>query len=559
MFRFSCAVLFIFGALAFASPDSHWERVLENRYASKQACHVSLADAFGPSLGTYDAVKWDGWFHPAAAEKLEFIRNLYAVTGGDTFSFDPKKIRRATRKDIGVWAWSDDTAEGRNWRLQLHKQALTTWSSTAFSFQSLSVVPARLTALGFDGFSSLYYLTSGAGNWRRGAKLVKALVPLNLRECLGDSEWHELGELANFAVADMSQRQILRAVAEQQRMRYAHHLQSLDAGEMEIRRIVTVARNNPNSINPLEAKLAQVAVLSALTRRYIHFDVWTSRSTHLDIRKALINFANNYRTKNFFTEPFLNEFVHQSIANYLSADTLLGETHLFGYQEEVWPLSPNPMNPQYLMDEDSNGEGAGMAYGALQATGRLAQLKHRQVKHWMFQNIEVLSMDLLAQYGAFLKLNLPIGVVQVPEKNGSTGGFPYMITDEFGNEWPILLEGVGVPKELKKFVPGSYFNSNTFFNELDLRPVVGMDYESKLGRHGSQIALPKLSLGFSTHTNRTGFIGGELGWDYQDFKKLSDYERDGAPILELFRRALADDIGFMNADVGKLPSRASAP
>jgi hypothetical protein len=490
----------------------------------------------------FDAIRWQGYFPPASPQLIGSILEQYEQYGKNPPDFSTRKLRKARAHDITEWACTYEGAKEtpRQFRLR----STNAWNAT-LTPPAASRLSAKIAGLGYDGFSPLHWFTSGAGNWRRGGGLVKANLPLNLQQVVTPELWEEVVALSNFVSSDHAHRRDIygKAVAKQPSYLQYLHVQDIEPAEKRMREIILEAKSSTVAINPLEAKLAQVAVLSAVTRRYIHFDVWSSRATHSEIQAALIDFKENYQYKLFVEDEALNSVIHDMIERYIAASELLNETHLFGYQVEVWPLSPDALNPQMLFDEAANGEGAGRAYTVMDVTGRRAQLKARGVQHWMFQNIEVLSMDLLAQYGAFLKLDKPVGVVVVPVKDGYTGGFPYVEEIDDGS-LVRLYEGIGVPKELSASSPGDYFNTNTIFHSLDLNDVDSLDFEpNKPGRRGGRVTLAKISLALLTHTNRTGLIGDDIGNGYQNFKYLTDYAKDGVATLQLFREALIRELG----------------
>lgn len=496
----------------------------------------------------FDAIRWDGYFPPASPQLIGSILDQYEQYGKNPPDFSKRKLRKARASDISEWACTYDGATETP--KEFRARSVNAWNATQTPSAAASFA-SRIASLGYDGFSPLHWFTSGAGNWRRGGGLVKANLPLNLHQVVTPALWEEVVALSNFVSADHAHRRDIYSLALENKPSYLKHLhvQDIEPAEKRMREIIMEAKSSTVAINPLEAKLAQVAVLSAVTRRYIHFDVWSSRATHQEIQAALIDFKANYHYKVFVDDKEINSIIHDMIERYIAASELLNETHLFGYQVEVWPLHPDATNPQMLFDEAANGEGAGRAYTVMNVTGRRAQLKARGVQHWMFQNIEVLSMDLLAQYGAFLKLGKPVGVVVVPEKDGYTGGFPY-IEEIDGSSLVRLYEGIGVPKELREGKPGDYFNTNTIFHSLDLNDVNSLDFEpNKPGRRGGRVTLAKISLALLTHTNLTGLIGDDIGNGYQNFKYLTDYAKDGVATLQLFRQALIRELGAMRSNV----------
>jgi hypothetical protein len=491
-----------------------------------------------------DAVRWDGYFPRASQQLIGSILDQYKQYGKNPPDFSTRKLRKAQASDISKWACTYEGATKTP--SEFRNRSVEAWGANQTP-PAAALLAKKIATLGYDGFSPLHWFTSGAGNWRRGGGLVKANLPLNLHEVLTPELWQEVVALSNFVSASHSQRRDIYGQAFRDRPSYLKylHVQDIEPAEKRMREIILEAKSNTVAINPLEAKLAQVAVLSAVTRRYIHFDVWTSRATHQEIRAALIDFKANYHYKVFVDDRGLNSTIHDMIESYIAASELLNETHLFGYQVEVWPLHPDASNPQMLFDEAANGEGAGRAYTVINTTGRRDQLKARGVQHWMFQNIEVLSMDLLAQYGAFLELNKPVGVIVVPQKDDYTGGFPY-VEELDGSSLIRLYEGIGVPEQLRVGNPGDYFNTNTIFLSLDLNDVNSLDFEpNKPGRRGGRVTLAKISMALLTHTNLTGLIGDDIGNGYQNFKYLTDYAKDGVATLQLFQQALIRELGSM--------------
>ena len=293
------------------------------------------------------------------------------------------------------------------------------------------------------------------------------------------------------------------------------------------------ARQHSDAVNVLDLKLAQMAMLSAKSGQFIHFDIWTSEQTHGGILNHLQQFRGKFKQMKFHPDAAVNRDIITALDRYLKAADALGESFVFGYQEGVYPLNPETGKP--ITDQVPIGEGAGMASHYLHESGRANQLGHRGVKDWVFQNIEVVS-DLAVEYGAFKSSGQEVGVVVVPTSEGYSGGAPYRVEAD-GSVRYMLLEGSAVPKELE--AGNDYFNTNTIFQRYDIVRPTNIGYELK---DGGTIVRLKMNAGDVTFDNKTALIGGRIfkrPISYRNFKSYSEYGDNALEMLNAVQQDYA--------------------
>ncbi len=388
--------------------------------------------------------------------------------------------------------------------------------------------PEILKGTPYGGFSRFHYFTSGAGLWSRGGGTVKALLPLNLKELLTPAE---LGELTHAG-------DIVAAKGPEEIFKIAGISGPADPARAEgisqkavetIRHLTNRAMKDPRAVNVLDVKFANVALLSQQTGSYIHFDVWTSEQTHPAINEHMARIKSDYMKMRFHSDPKENARIQKAIGKYVEASERLNETHLFGYQEGIYPLDPK--TGRSLENHAAIGEGAGMAKHYLDQSGRSAILADRGTRDWVFQNIEVTS-DLALEYGAYRQSGRNAAAVLVPTAPGYAGGSPYIIRREDGSVSKQLIEGSAVSKELRDGNP--YFNSNTIYQSTSLKPPQNVGYETK---DNGRIVRLKMNAGDITLTEPSAMIGGRAKEEYENFKTYAEYSDNGEATLQAMRRS----------------------
>jgi hypothetical protein len=522
-----------FTAILVATPLAAQDAPLSDDRVSSDTCalHLSKAPADLQLPGEFETARYAGMFIPVDADVQSSVLSAAFSTAGKN-SLATQDIRRVLESDVTVHC-DLDSAEACQ---ALRARALAEQGSTS-TLVSEDLLK-RIHPFGFTGFSSLYVNPSAAGNWRRGGRAVKAVVPLNFSESLETGAWKEARWLMEYLAANDQERAALfsQAVSEQATWIPKHGSARFEAvAQGKLSRLIEAAQRNDKALSPLELKFAQIAVESARTGKYIHFDLWTSRSTHEAVRKAIKDFRANYAMNTFVLDPEVNAQIHECIRNYFGASDALHETHVLGYQEEISPI--DSATQQYLIGEEKNGIGAGMVWHVLNVTGRSAQLRARGVRHGLFQNIEVLSFDLWAQFGAYLETGKEIGVVLVPLEPGASGGAPYWVSRN-GIESMQLVEDVALPPGFKN--GNFFFNTNTLFYPLGINSPTDIDFEKKPASDGRPMLVAKMSAGLVTANHSMGAIRGRNGFSYQDFKRAVDYEKKGHQTVHAFQKRLLE-------------------
>ena len=482
-------------------------------------------------------VRTDGYFFPAPDATKELILRLAQRASGP----EPEnQIRKMERADFKVESSPLDPVA----LVKLHKKASDHWKARPSKTSSL-LLPLLQTA-GYRGFANLHLFPSAAGNWRRGGGCIaKGEVPINLKESLSPGDWEKLGGLSHFLSAAVPQRIELATNAHLRSLPWADLL-TLDSTSRAVdalKSLVVRAYQNPIALSPTEMKLTQAAVLSAATRYYVPIDFWTSRATHPNMRRALSDFYANYAKMHFAADPDLNTRIIHALKRYTEVSRALGETHLIGYQEELFPI--NPATGSFFSETElelANGGGAGLFYETLRVTGRLRHLKSLGIEYGFFQNIEVTSMDLIAQFGAALtamELDHAKIAAIVLDSLGTAGGGPFWFRESEHARWKKrLIESVG--DWIPHTAHNPFHNSNSFFYLLDLKPPKKTDFESKTSALGNPMLVTKQNAGDLTWSNTTTFIHGRLGPDFQEFKKISDYGNLGRQVTTEWRASMEE-------------------
>ena len=401
----------------------------------------------------------------------------------------------------------------------------------------------QLLAEGRQKISELYYLTSGAGLWSRGGGQVKALIPFNIKDLLDPKDFEKL--LHSGAIASASSpEEVLKLVYGSERfvpgVPVEEHTAELIAKHKNIlEQLITKARQNPRSMNPIDIKLSNVALNSERAQTYIPFDIWTSEQTHEPIRAYLAQFKAGFKDKIFHEDPAINAKIKTAIGKYLQESEKRGETHLFGFQEGYHALEQATGAP--VTSTPLIGEGAGMAKAYLDESGRAAALGKMGKKTWVFENIEVVT-DLPIAMGAHSKAGKPVSVILVPQKPGYSGGSPFLVPKGNGHNLE-LHEMSALPKS---FAEGNeYFNSNTIFQSLALPPPSNVGFEVKTF-NGKKVVRVKMNAGDVTLDAPTAGIGGRIGVEYENFKNYKEFGENGSKLIDTFRGIWARDVGELN-------------
>lgn len=456
-----------------------------------------------------------GYFHDAPAARVREVESRYRADrarAGGLASVPPGAIGRVERRHLV----RDFARMSTRQRVALRARGLA-------GLRVGGPVPAELRGTGYEGFATLHYFTSGAGLWSRGGGQVKALIPLNLKELISAAEFREL-ERAGDVVAAKTPKDALRIAGAPVGQ---DAKQVIGAARATIERLTAKARASERAINVLDLKLVSVALLSKESGRYVPFDIWTSAQTHAAIRGYLADFRARFARRVFHPEPTRNAEIHAALTQYFAASAKLGETHLFGYQIGLPALDAATGNA--VAGSVTIGEGAGMAKAYLDESGRTRVLEGRGVRHWVFQNIEVIS-DIGLELGAYLASEVPVSVVVVPTKKGYSGGSPYRVEHE-GRASYRLLEGSAVPAPLAD--GNAFFNTNTIYQRIDLEPVANTGYELK---DNGQIVRLKMNAGDVTLSNETALVGGRIGREYENFKTYAEFGTNGVALVEAVRR-----------------------
>jgi len=396
---------------------------------------------------------------------------------------------------------------------------------------------AGLVQAGRDGLKELVYFTSGAGLWSRGGGQVKALLPFNLKDLMSAEDFKRLVKLSNILTAS-SPATILKAAGRQLRSwensaKIAENI--LARSKLELDKLVSAVERLPEALNPVDLKLVNVAIQSEKAGTYIPLIIWSSEQTHGKIKSYLDFLKSGFRKKIFDPDPAKNAKIHEVLAKYFAAAKKRDDTHLFGYQVGLHAFDPRTGVP--LQGTPAIGEGAGMAKAYMDSSGLTAKLQKEGKTTWVFENIEVIT-DLPLAMGAHIRAGKPVSVIVVPELPKYKGGNPFMIKK--GNEWNMeLREQSALPEEYTK--DNKWFNSNTIFQPLSIRPPQNVGYEIKNAGAG-KIARVKMNAGDVTLENRTAGIGGRIGIEYENFKNYTEFGENGEKLITTYRSIWTRDL-----------------
>lgn len=452
-----------------------------------------------------------GFFTTAPAAKIKQVEKQYLADktrSGGLVSIPAGTVRKVGSKDLH-----------HNLERSTKKQLSATRNAGFKALKGSSKFAKELAGTGYSAFSTLHYFTSGAGLWSRGGGQVKAQIPLNIAEVLSvrDSRLLEqAGDIvaAKTPIAARAKAGVLGTGKSDS--------QIISDARGTISRLVKLASSDLRAINVLDLKLVNIALLSEKSNSYVHFDIWTSSQTHEAIRSYLSGFKANYKKRVFHADKKSNAQIHSALEKYFAASAKLGETHLFGYQRGLHALDVE--TGKSISSSVAIGEGAGMAKTYLNESGRAAALSARGVKHWVFQNIEVIS-DVALEFGAHKAAKSPVSVVVVPTKEGYSGGSPYRVQND-GKVSYQLLEASAVPNSMAS--GNAYFNTNTIYQRASLAPITKIGYELK---DNGRVVRLKMNAGDVTLSNSTSLIGGRIGKEYENFKTYGEFRENGLGLV----------------------------
>lgn len=492
----------------------------ENRCSSQiLASDLSLPEP-------YERARHEGFFIPAAESVQRKVQEQ--AFGHHAAKLEKSKLRRVLLSEIKT------TVSGLGEKELQHADKEFAAAPTPHG----SALVELIQPFGFTGFSSVYYNPSAAGNWRRGGRLVKLLFPFNSAQVLSEEKWALASALMEFLAADDQHRSSLFRQAKAGGLKWVEGVDSVESiAEFQntLAQLISEAQAHPDAFSPLEFKFAQIALKSVGSGEYIHFDLLTSRSTHGIVREGIRNFKETFRMKNFSADPAENAEIHDALEKYFLASEALHETHVLGYQEEVFPMDPK--SGKYLTNEEANGIGAGTVWSNQSVTGRTAQLMARGVRYGVFQNVEVLSFDLRAEFAAYLSTGKPVGVVLVPALPDDKGGAAYWVQQADGSWEMQLVEECALPDG---FASGNEtFNTNTIFYLLGSVGPEAIDFEKRPSLTGAPMLVAKVSAGSVTFVHKMGAILGARGTSYQDLKKAPHYRQHGGEIVKQFQAVLS--------------------
>jgi hypothetical protein len=355
-------------------------------------------------------------------------------------------------------------------------------------------------------------MTSAAGLWSRGGGQVKALVPLNVADCLSADKLTRLRELSAFTKKEhclLVARQNPRAGESEDEA--VARLQ--DAAAKEIEQLFAEARAQPQALTPLAMKFVNVALMSHAARTYIPFDIWTSEQTHSAVHDYVQEFKRTYAQTTFHDDPRIQAHIVRALGRYFRQAERRGDTHLFGVQRGFAALDPETGAP--IPGTPLIGKGAGRAKAYLDMVGRTEELLARGKTTMIFDNIEVVS-ELSLLFGAHARHDAEVSVVIVPQRPGYVGGNPVRVTRD-GRTSMELHEQSALPEDLLQ--GHEFFNANTIIQPLTTDPPSAVAFESK--REGAEMRVKQNACDI-THEVPTEPIGGRIGHEYENFKFITE-------------------------------------
>ena len=166
----------------------------------------------------------------------------------------------------------------------------------------------------------------------------------------------------------------------------------------------------------------------------------------------------------------------------------------------------------------------------LDDSGRTAHLRSQGKTDFIFENIEVQN-DWALIFGAHLKTNKSTLIVLVPQQAGYAGGNGFVVTKNDGSQNIELHETAVMNSELR--AGHSFFNSNTIVQSLVAPSPTALDFELK---DNGSIYRAKVNAGDITKSTPTAAIGGRIGIEYENFKSMSEYVRNGSPLIHEYQQ-----------------------
>lgn len=371
-----------------------------------------------------------------------------------------------------------------------------------------------LTRRGYKtGKFGAHYFPSASGNWRRGGRAQKILFPINIGMGLEETEVARLVDASSFLTLkeDRQMEALQKKIGG--RPTSADLEKYIRALEVELQALVVQARKNPNVLSPNEIHPATVALISALTGRFFLFDWWTARSGHSAVQEGLAELRRGIGRR-YHPEDDVNRLILAALRNYLETSEEIGEAMILGDQLEVHPI--DPIKSLFRMDLLPNGPGAGDFLAALDRSWRTQNLFNLGVDTTVFSNVEVTSLDPLADLGAFFSSGKKVAVGIVQKRPEDAGGGPRWVTLSDGSEVMQLIEGED---------DGDFFNTNTILVSLRSREVAGFGFETRMER-GQPLDLVKVNAGNVTIQEPADFFL-QPRTSYQHLKSVKHYLVDG--------------------------------
>ncbi len=407
---------------------------------------------------------------------------------------------------------------------------------------------------GYKGFSPLSILKSAAGLASRFHGIVKAEGPYNYTEILSKKDIDDLLHVDKILTASKKIEKDYDKVLEianetggenvSPEKRLAMAIKIVKKNQKRFDVLIKKAMDHPDSVNILVPFLAGLAVESMKSGLYIHADLWTSGKTHQVVKNAIEKFKRKYKNIKYSKDNNDNQKIVDALSRYFKVSELLGETHVFGYQEEMHALNENEAT--FMTDTVKIGRGAGAWSDFYKNSGRRGQLSNRGVKHVQFQNIEIFTLAV-PYYMAFYKTGKMFATGMVEVKDGQSGGFGFIGTKN-GKKLVRLLEDSSIPKDQEDELLNGHvlYNSNTIMIPLDQNLDQNEGYEGKkqsngkFGTRTKQNVQNAFFLEVDGKDVEVAVIEIHYGLNYKDYKSITQTIADGSEYILLSFKQIAD-------------------
>ena len=462
-------------------------------------------------------------------QQLETTANLvptYASPAGN-FANESKEVTDQIKLHFQAFKKSSQKTYAENDILPFQKKDV----SLDLNIQDAHSI-IKLAAIARENASKLHYITSAAGQWSRGRiKVVKALVPYNLKEIIGPNLASRIRSLDKLLAS--SETSEIIAMAKKLKL---SNITDIDFIKKEAQTWLTKIIKNASAdfekgLNPLDLKFMNVALLSKKTSSYVPFDIITAPHTHQEISNYLTKLKSSFQFKIFHKDPVQNKKIIEALAEYFQKSDKLHDTHILGHQRGV--LAIDPTTGDFLPGSAPSSIGAGNFMADLKNSGRM-NVHKREIYH--FDNIEVVS-NLEETLAMHVIGKAETSITVVPTKAGYKGGSPYLIKNENGTMSTQLVEDFLVPDYIKK--QGELFNTGSITVNQNAKPPRALSFENKVDKDtGKPIVRVKSTPGDFTQENTTSVILGRLDddptkrRDYENFKSWDDYLNNGSFYLE---------------------------